>query len=423
MGSLMRYVKGCDSMTKKKVGLILGEDAYIEGKFGDNMNTLIVGPPGGGKTYSIVSPNIIKNDGCSMFIDDKKGNLYNKHKAQLEKDGYKVFCFNLINFSGNMKYNPFSGLKNRDDVHKLVNVLIPDSKIGLDPYWIDSSRELAESLLDILMQSEDDVTFENLIFLLYKTGTATVARLGAEVMDDDYIDTYISQLKAQGRRCAGMERYKSLRKNAPDTWRCVRASCISILSSYDSDKIYSATSETTVDFTKMATEKIAIFVTSSDVNGAYAPIVQLMYHDVVQNLIELADNKYIKKESLLPRHVRFILDDFASGTRMSDFEKVIANCRSRNISFILSIQSLSQLKSLYGEMAESILDCINYKVFFSSSNLATQQYLSVIMNVPLSDIQKLGREDICIEQINQVPRFGKRFAADSLLENSIAKLR
>ena len=362
----------------------------------------------------VISPKIVKNNGCSMFIDDKKGNLYNKHKAELERDGYKVFCFNLINFSGDMKYNPFSGLKDRDDVHKLVNILFPDSKAGQDPYWLDSSRELAEALIDILMQSEKEVTFKSLINLLYKTGTGRKVVGGIEIPADDYVDSYITQLKAVGKKCAGMEHYKSLKDNAIETWRCVRASCISVLSAFDSDKLFSVTDETTVDFFEMATEKIAIFVTSSDVNGSYAPVVQLMYHDIVQKLIELADNKYVKHESMLPRHVRFILDDFASGTVMNDFEKVIANCRSRNISFILSIQSLTQLKGLYKEMAESIMDCINYRVYFSSTNLKTQQYISTIMDRPLSEIQELGREDICIEQINCVPRFGKRYPADEL---------
>jgi type IV secretion system protein VirD4 len=313
-----------------------------------------------------------------------------------------------------MRYNPFSGLKDRDDAHKLVNILIPDSKMGLDPYWVDSSRELAETLIDLLMQSEGEVTFERLMNLLYKTGTGRKIEGGIEVPADDDVDSYIEKLKFLGKNCAGMERYKSLKNNAADTWLCVRASCIAALSAFDSDKLFSVTDKTTVDFAEMATEKVAIFVTSSDMNGVFAPVIQLMYRDIVQKLIELADNKYIECRSMLPHHVRFILDDFASGTVMDDFEKVIANCRSRNISFMLSIQSLSQLSGLYKDRAESIMDCINYRVYFSSTNLKTQQYISTITDKPLSEIQKLGREDICIEKINCIPKFGKRFPTDTL---------
>ncbi|MBE6035100.1 MAG: hypothetical protein E7222_10455 [Clostridiales bacterium] len=410
-------------MAKNKIGLILGEDEYIEGKFGDNMNALIVGPPGGGKTYSVVSPNIVKSNGCSMFIDDKKGNLYHKHKEQLEKEGYKVYCFNLINFKGDMHYNPFETLKTRDDIHKIVNFLIPEEKNSYDPYWTDSARELAEAIIGILMLGDKPVTFRSLIKLIHKTGTKYEMVGNVETPTEDYVDELINSMRIVGKECTAMDRYKSLRQNAPDTWRSVRASCISALSVYDSDNIFEVTDETTMDFNQMATKKVALFVTSSDINGAYAPLVQLMYRDIVQRLIEFADNNYVEKNSMLPQHVRFILDDFASGTVMNGFERVIANCRSRNISFMLCIQSLTQLKGLYRDMADSILDCINYKVYFSSSNLATQQHLSVIMDVPLSDIQELGCEDICIEQINRVPRFGKRYPADTLFTKSKVKSR
>ncbi|MDT3843428.1 MAG: type IV secretory system conjugative DNA transfer family protein [Bacillota bacterium] len=401
-------------MAENRIKLILGENETIEGHFGDNMNTLIVAPPGGGKTYSVVSPNIVHNEGCSMFIDDKKGNLYHKHKEELQRAGYKVYCFNLISFDGDLHYNPFSSLKTRDDIHKMVRFLIPGEKIGKEPYWEDSARELAEALIDILMVTTGGASFKKLIKLLHKTGTQYT---GSDTPVEDYVDELIRNLNLIGKECIGMERYQSLRRNAPDTWRCVRNTCITCLGDFDSDDLFSVTETTSIDFSTMGKEKVALFVTSSDVNGAYAPVVQLMYRDIVRRLVECADRDYVLQNSMLPLHVRFILDDFASGTVMNDFEKVVANCRSRNISFMLCIQSVTQLKGLYQEMTDSILDCINYKVYFSSSNLATQQYLSLIMDRPLSEIQQLGKEDICIEQIHCVPRFGKRYQADRLFVN------
>lgn len=410
-------------MANKKIGLILGNEEEINGKFGDNMNALIVAPPGGGKTYSVVSPNIVKNNGCSMFIDDKKGNLYHKHKKQLEEEGYKVYCFNLINFKGNLHYNPFDSVKTRDDIHKMVNVLIPDEKIGYDPYWIDTARELLEALMDILLQTCKPFTLESLIDLAHKTGTKYRMVKNSDEPEEDYIDKLIDALKTVGKECKGMDRYKSLRQNAPDTWRCVRSSCIAALSVYDSDNLFKITDKTTMDFSEMATEKVALFVTSSDVNGAYAPMVQFMYRDIVHRLIEMADNDYRKKNSMLPQHVRFILDDFASGTVLNGFERIIANCRSRNISFLICIQSLTQLEGLYKEMTNSVLDCFNYRVYFSSANLSTQKYLSAIMNVPLCDIQEFKQDDICIEQINQIPRMGKRYPADILFARRKRKVK
>ena len=399
-----------------KMSIIFGSNESVECNYGENMNTLVVAPPGGGKTFSIVSPNIINNNGCSMFIDDKKGNLYHTHSKRLKKEGYKVYCFNLINFKGNIHYNPFSLLRTRNDIHKIVNFLIPDEKTGKDPYWIDSARELAECLIEILMHDNKPVTFESFISLLHMTGTDEVDDLcDFGEWSNEYVFKVIAKQKNRGEDYAGMERYKSIRKNAKDTWRSIRSSCISAVAAFDSDELFTVTDKTTIDFTRMADEKVAIFVTSSDINNTYAPLVKFMYRDILEKLIHYADNMCIDNNSMLPQHVRFILDDFASGTIMEGFENIIANCRSRNISFLICIQSLTQLRGLYGSMVDSILDCINYKVYFSSSNLNTQRYLSEIMNIPLLDIQKMGKEDLCLEKINCCPKFIKRLTCDEIV--------
>ena len=390
------------------IKLILGRNEVINGKYGDNMHSIIVAPPGGGKTYSVVSPNIADNCGCSMFIDDKKGNLYHKHKKQLIEEGYKVYCFNLINFDGNVHYNIFDNVEKRDDVHKLVTFLMPDEKIGRDPFWIDTARELTEAIIEIMRENDETLSLKSLISFLHSKVGLEYNRKGS--LEDDAVINIIKRHREQGKEYPSMDKYISLHHIAADTFRSIFATCKSCLQPFDSDELFSVTDTTTLNFTDMANEKIALFVTSSDINSSYSPLVQLMYRNIVMKLVEYADNNYLNNNSMLPLHVRFILDDFASGTRMPDFENVIANCRSRNISFLLCVQSLEQLHGIYGNKTAALLDCINYKVFFPSSNLSTQEYMSTIMNVPLSDIQELGEEDICIEQLYRIPRFAKRYS-------------
>ncbi len=270
--------------------------------------------------------------------------------------------------------------------------------------------------MDKMLQDDKPITFKGLIDLLHKTSVKNISIGGRGVATSDEVDLLIANLKAKGKYCVGMERYNSIKNVALETWSCIISSSISYLACFDSDKLYSVTDKTTIDFTQMAKQKIAIFVTSSDINAAFEPMIQLMYREIVQKLFELSDTKYVKQGSMLPHHVRFILDDFASGTIMEGFERIIANCRSRNISFLLCIQSRTQLEGIYKGMTDTILDCINYKVYFSSANLNTQKYLSTITDKPLSEIQELGQNDICIEQIYCVPRFGRRFPMDRLME-------
>ena len=99
---------------------------------------------------------------------------------------------------------------------------------------------------------------------------------------------------------------------------------------------------------------------------------------------------------MLPIPVRFFIDDFASGTRQADFENIIANCRSRNISYILCFQSISQLRALYGKKADGILDCLEYQVYFGTSNVETNQYLSDAANMPCDKIQRMRHDQVLV---------------------------
>lgn len=398
-----------------KIRLILGDNCEITGKPGDNLNALAVAPPGGGKTYSFMTPNILLSDGCSFFVDDKKGVLYNRCKDTLEQQGYKVYYMDLVKGCGNIHYNPFSSIVSNDDVRKIVYYLLPDTYQSNDPFWINSARNLAELLIQIGRVYYNSFNMKSFLNLLYRTST------GLDQFNrpqNEYVVQLVnSDMKKADQVQEYFNRFLKMRTIAHDTWTCIREMCISICSNYNLEKLFSVTDETTFDFRLMGKEKIALFITSSDTDATLAPFVQVMYYDICNKLITMADTECLDNNNMLFQHVRFLLDDFASGTRMDNFENVIANARSRNISFLLGIQSLSQLYALYHDMSETILDCIRYKVYFPSNNLKTLEYMSTIMNVPLSDVQTMGDNDICIERPGKIPSFHKRYCIDTSLIN------
>lgn len=409
-------------MKRDNVSLILADDYRVEIKPGGNLNTAVIGPPGGGKTFSVMLPNIVENGGISMVIDDKKGYLFEKNADILRKAGYQVYAFDLVGFSGNVKYNPFHKMKCRDAVHEMVNFLIPNGKNNsADPFWLMSARALPECLMDIGMRVYKNFNLRTFFKLLYQTGAETDSRTGQ--LKEDGICKLIAVERAEGKNYDSMSRYMSLRETAPETWAGIRSTLIGYMTAFDSDKVFYETDTMTMDFKLLGKEKMAIFLISSDVDDTYYPLIQLMYKDICKQLIRAADQDYKNNDFMLPNHVRFMIDDFASGAQVPGFERVIANCRSRNISFLLGFQSLSQLEELYEKNAQTILDCINYKVYFPSSNLKTEQHLSVILNLPLSDIQRMGQDTVCVESINVAPDFYKRYQTMNHIENWNRKVR
>lgn len=165
------------------------------------------------------------------------------------------------------------------------------------------------------------------------------------------------------------------------------------------------TEETSIDIEELANYKIALFIITSDTDTSLDPLIKLIYRQIMGKLLAYAD---LEEDGMLARHVRFILDDFASGCIMDGFQNIIANARSRNISFTLCIQSLAQLESLYGKIAKSIMECINYKVYFPSANFETQQYIARLLNCPVEDVQIMPADKICLERIYDKPRIIER---------------
>ena len=225
----------------------------------------------------------------------------------------------------------------------------------------------------------------------------------------------------RGKDYRGLYKYKDVKNAATDTWKSIKASLVANLSALDSDRLFEVTSETSVDIVSIAKEKTALFITSSDTDSTYSALVKLLYNEICHHLIKYADSNCSKDDGKLPNHVKFILDDFASGTRMHDFENVIANCRSRNISFMLSFQSVSQLEALYGRSSTGIMDCLNYKIHFPSVNFETQRAMSLLMNVPVEEIQQMKADEIIVERIYMKPEFSHRFNMIKLLEGEEVK--
>lgn len=120
----------------------LGMDGYITQR---NMNVLVVGGSGSGKTRFFCKPNIYSAN-CSYLITDPKGELLRAAGALLAAQGYEVRVFNLIDPSQSDGYNPFSYIHSEKDVLTLIDNLIknttPRNASSNDPFWESATRSL-----------------------------------------------------------------------------------------------------------------------------------------------------------------------------------------------------------------------------------------------------------------------------------------
>lgn len=86
-----------------------------------------------------------------------------------------------------------------------------------------------------------------------------------------------------------------------------------------------------------------------------------------------------KEEAGSPFHVRMLMDEFANINEIPGFSEVLATVRKYNMSVVIILQSLSQLKKRYEKDYESIIDNCDTFIFLGSKGQETTEYVSKML--------------------------------------------
>lgn len=123
-------------------------------------------------------------------------------------------------------------------------------------------------------------------------------------------------------------------------------------------------------------KKIVLFLVLPDNNDAYNFIISTFYTQMFDILIRLSDDE-LKAPLLIP--VEVWMDEFYAGAKPADPDKLLGVVRSRNISMIPILQSISQIKTLFKDAKwETIMDNVAAVVYLGSGPLAesTHEHVS-----------------------------------------------
>lgn len=103
-----------------------------------NLNTLVCGGSGAGKTRFYCKPNLMQAN-TSFVILDPKGEIVRDVGKLLEKKGFEIRVLDLISMEKSHCYNPFVYLRNDNDIQRLVTNLFksttPKGSQSNDPFW------------------------------------------------------------------------------------------------------------------------------------------------------------------------------------------------------------------------------------------------------------------------------------------------
>ena len=348
----------------KKSGIILAENNYLPLDKRGNVNVLVVGGSGSGKSASYSIPNAHQMLGSYVFTDPK-GELYDRTAGYLREHGYKIKVLNLVHPQYSDGYNPLLHISSEIDVDVIANTIVKGQKSeggGSDPFWDDSAETLLKSLIYYLMATRPEEE-QNL------ASCAEMVRAANSNGGSNLLTALMSQLPYD--HPARMN-YKSIEIAPEKTYSSILSTLQSKLGKFDSKEIAELTSTDTINFEEIGSEKTAVYVISSDTHGAYDFLLTIFFAQMIQQLYDFADNNGGK----LKERTYFILDEFANIGRIPDFDKKISTSRSRGISFSVILQNLDQLEAIYEKANETIIGNCDTHVFLGSNSQKTVEYFS-----------------------------------------------
>jgi len=348
----------------RKSGIILAENNYLPLDKRGNVNVLVVGGSGSGKSASYSIPNAHQMLGSYVFTDPK-GELYDRTAGYLREHGYKIKVLNLVHPQYSDGYNPLLHISSEIDVDVIANTIVKGQKSeggGSDPFWDDSAETLLKSLIYYLMATRPEEE-QNL------ASCAEMVRAANSNGGSNLLTELMSQLPYD--HPARMN-YKSIEIAPEKTYSSILSTLQSKLGKFDSKEIAELTSTDTINFEEIGSEKTAVYVISSDTHGAYDFLLTIFFAQMIQQLYDFADNNGGK----LKERTYFILDEFANIGRIPDFDKKISTSRSRGISFSVILQNLDQLEAIYEKANETIIGNCDTHVFLGSNSQKTVEYFS-----------------------------------------------
>ena len=353
-----------------------------------NLNILVCGGSGAGKTRFFAKPNIM-NANTSFVCLDPKGELLRDTGNLLKAKGYDIKVLDLIDMEKSYCYNPFVYLRNDNDIQRLVTNLFknttPKGSQSQDPFWDQAAQMLLLALVFYLHYEapSDEQNFPMVMEMI---------RAGEVREDDDEfrspLDELFDRLEMRNPEHIALKYYRNYHSGSAKTLKSIQITLVSRLEKFNLESLASMTQTDEMELWSLGEKKTAIFAVIPDNDSSFNFIVGMLYTQLFQQLYYQAD---VVHGGRLPVHVHFVMDEFANVALPDEFDKLLATMRSREISVSIIIQNLAQLKALFEKQWESIVGNCDEFIYLGGNEQSTHEYVSKLLGKETIDTNTYGQ--------------------------------
>ena len=353
-----------------------------------NLNTLVCGGSGAGKTRFFAKPNLCQAN-SSYVVLDPKGELLRDTGNLFSAKGYDIKVLDLINMEKSHCYNPFVYLRSDNDIQRLVTNLFknttPKGSQSQDPFWDQAATMLLLALI-LYLHYEAPPEEQNFPMVM------EMIRAG-EVREDDEtyksaLDILFERLEMRNPEHIALKYYRSYHSGSGKTLKSIQITLISRLEKFNLESLASITQNDELELWSIGEKKTAVFAIIPDNDSSFSFLVGMLYTQLFQQLYYQAD---VIHGGRLPVHVHFLMDEFANVALPDEFDKLLSTMRSREISVSIIIQNLAQLKALFEKQWESIVGNCDEFLYLGGNEQSTHEYVSKLLGKETIDTNSYGQ--------------------------------
>ena len=353
-----------------------------------NLNTLVCGGSGAGKTRFFAKPNLCQAN-SSYVVLDPKGELLRDTGNLLSAKEYDIKVLDLINMEKSHCYNPFVYLRSDNDIQRLVTNLFknttPKGSQSQDPFWDQAATMLLLALI-FYLHYEAPPEEQNFPMVM------EMIRAG-EVREDDEtyksaLDILFERLEMRNPEHIALKYYRSYHSGSGKTLKSIQITLISRLEKFNLESLASITQNDELELWSIGEKKTAVFAIIPDNDSSFSFLVGMLYTQLFQQLYYQAD---VIHGGRLPVHVHFLMDEFANVALPDEFDKLLSTMRSREISVSIIIQNLAQLKALFEKQWESIVGNCDEFLYLGGNEQSTHEYVSKLLGKETIDTNSYGQ--------------------------------
>lgn len=353
-----------------------------------NLNVLVCGGSGAGKTRFFCKPNIMQAN-TSFVILDPKGEILRDTGHLLERKGYEVKVLDLINMEKSHCYNPFVYLQDDNDVQKLVTNLFksttPKGSQSNDPFW-DTAAQMLLLALIFYLKYEAPEEEKNFLMVMEMLRAGDVSEENEGYYSP--LDSMFYDLETKEPDHIAVKYYRAYHSGSAKTLKSIQITLAARLEKFNLESMAMLTATDELELSGMGEKKVALFALIPDNDTSFNFLVSILYTQLFQQLFYVADHKY---GGSLPVHVHFCMDEFANVSLPDDFDKILSVMRSRGVSVSIILQNMAQLKALFEKQWESIAGNCDEFLYLGGNEQSTHKYVSEMLGKETIDTNTYGK--------------------------------